>query len=88
MFALRFKDTKKMVGFYYTADADYRDNSAEITFTLHDSSLECNVWVTTSKETAQEVADGVYQYFGNYNNPYNPFLGKLEVVELTCKVTL
>jgi len=84
MFALRDRETKKLVGFYYTVDADYRDNTAETTFTL--SFDDDNVWVTAVREYADNVVNKSYAYYGSYNYPCNPYNGRLEVVELTLRI--
>jgi len=83
MFALRDKDSKELVGFYYTADFDHDNECAETMFTL--SFDDDNVWVTNVREYADDVVNKSYAYYGSYNYPCNPYQGRLEVVELGVK---
>lgn len=82
MFALRFKDTKELVGFTASSNGG-AVFACEVCFELGRSTFSDNVWVTTERAAAEFVADhSVEWYNANFNTPMNEFVGQLEVVEL------
>lgn len=79
MFALRDKENGKLVGF--ETESNDGEFCIDTTFTL---SLDVeNVWVTTCKQTALEVSKFSESWYNaSFSSPVNPYVGKLEVVEL------
>ena len=82
MFALKYKDTGKLVGFYATSlDGEI---SPDVIYRLSHSGD--NFWVTTSRAVAEKAAvTDTEMYNADFDTPINPYIGKLEVVELVLK---
>lgn len=79
MFALRDKETGDMVGF--ETESNDGEFCVDTVFTL---SLDVeNVWVTSCRQTALEVSKFSESWYNaSFSSPVNPYVGKLEVVEL------
>lgn len=81
MFALRHVDSfAKLVGFRVESNHD-ADFCTGVEFILDVDAG--NVWVTTSYAVAERAAATSSEWYNaTFDNPNNPYVGKLQVVEL------
>lgn len=84
MFTLRFIGTEKLVGFEVNSNSE-GEFCAPNEFILTDWEDD-PIWVVRSRQIAENAAKYSTQWFNaGFETPNNPFVGHLEVVELSIK---
>ena len=82
MHGLRHKETGNLCGFDVSSNYG-ADFAVDVAFCLSKFSNE-NVWLVPSREMAEKAAvTNTNWYNAGYNTPENPYVGELEVVEVT-----
>lgn len=82
MFALRHKESGKLLGFYTSSNDDMEDCGSTST-RLELNPIFDNVWVVTKRSIAEKATDvNVDWYNAEFDTPQNEYVGQLEVVEL------